>query len=170
MPQLISGTVIDVYPFCAYEGEALYLNLLRTPGLALGNTWQAVHGRIEKRETAVKAAAREVFAQTGIQPLSLWNIDYVNTFFAPEEDSIYLIPSIGALLPPETEVHLTPDHVSWDWVSVATAMEHFLWVGQKVAVHTLHEEIASKMASGGDPNPFLQIAPALYSGGRRFGR
>ncbi len=169
MPQIISGSVIDVYPFCTANGRAQYLNLLRTPGLPLGNTWQAVHGRIEKRETAVRAAARELLAQTGLRPLSLWNIDFVNSFYTPEEDAIYLIPSIGALLPPDAEVQLTPEHVNWEWAAPEAAVRRFLWIGQRLALQTLHDEISGPMSVGDPPNPYLQIAPALYSQGRRGG-
>ncbi|MDP9382546.1 MAG: NUDIX domain-containing protein [Chloroflexota bacterium] len=171
MPQVISSGVIDVYPFTTANGRAQYLTLLRTPGITLGNTWQAVHGRIEKRETAVRAAARELVAQTGLQPARLWNIDYVNSFYSPEEDAIYLVPSIGALITEDAEVELTSDHVNWEWASVEAAMRRFLWIGQRLAVQTLHDEIANPLSVGKSPNPYLQIDTALYGNvGRRGGR
>lgn len=172
MPQLLSGNVVDVYPFSVDNGRPQYLTLLRTPGLALGNTWQAVHGRIEKRETAVQAAVRELVQQTSVQPTSLWTIDYVNTFFSPEEDTIYVVPSIGVLIPADAEVGLTPEHVNWEWVSPDVAIRRFLWIGQRLAVQTLHDEIAGPMGSGRAPNPYLQIEPTLYKPlrGARKGR
>lgn len=163
MPKIISDGVIDVYPFTTANGRPQYLTLLRTPGLALGNTWQAVHGRIERREPAVRAASRELLAQTGLHAADLWNIDYVNTFFSPEEDAIYLVPSVGAHIVQDEEVELTPDHVNWEWTSIETAMRRLLWIGQRLAVQTLHDEIVGPMAAGRSPNTYLQIAPALYS-------
>lgn len=172
MPQIVSSSFVDVYPFTTANGRAQYLTLLRTPGLALGNTWQAVHGSIGKRETAVRAAARELVAQTGLQSTALWNIDYVNNFFVPEEDAIYLVPSIGALVAEDGEVELTPSHVNWEWASVEAAMRRFLWIGQRLAIQTLHDEIATPLCTGRSPNPYLQVDPALYGqgSGRRGGR
>ncbi len=170
MPQIISSGVIDVYPFSAGNGRAQYLTLLRTPGLTLGNTWQAVHGRINRRETAVQAAARELTAQTGLQAASLWNIDYVNTFYAPDEDAIFMVPSIGALITHDADVALTPDHVNWEWTSVEAAMRRFQWIGQQMALQTLHEQIASPVAAGKAPNPHLQVDPSLYGRANRGGR
>lgn len=110
----------------------------------------------------MQAAVRELVMQTGIQPTSLWTIDYVNTFYSPEEDSIYLVASVGALIPADADVELTPEHVSWEWVSAEAAMRRFLWIGQRLAVQTLHDEIAGPMSSGRTPNPYLQVSPALY--------
>lgn len=170
MPEIISKGVIDVYPFTTENGRPQYLTLLRTPGLALGNTWQAVHGRVEKRETAVQAAARELESQTALRAEALWNIDYVNTFYSPEEDAIYLVPSIGALITNEVEIDLTPDHVNWEWTSIEAAMRRFLWIGQRLAIQTLHDEIAVPLATGKGSNPYLQIDPALYGQGKRGSR
>lgn len=170
MPKIISDRVIDVYPFAIVEERPHYLCLLRTPGLALGNTWQAVHGRIGRRETAVRSAARELAAQTRLQPAALWNIDYVNTFYAPEEDAVYMVPAIGALVANPMDVTLTPDHVDWEWATFEDAYRRFLWVGQRNATTLLHEEIAIPMAQGQSPNPYLEIDPALYGQGRKGGR
>ncbi|MDP9350925.1 MAG: NUDIX domain-containing protein [Chloroflexota bacterium] len=170
MPQIISSGVIDVYPFTVANARPQYLTLLRTPGLALGNTWQAVHGRIEKRESAVQAAARELTSQTSLRADVLWNIDYVNTFYSPEEDAIYLVPSIGALITDDREIELTPDHVNWEWTSIEAVMRRFLWIGQRIAVQTLHDEIAVPLATEKGPNPYLRIEPALYGQGKRGGR
>lgn len=170
MPQIVSSGVIDVYPFFAANGRVQHLTLLRTPGLTMGNTWQAVHGRINRRESAVRAAAREVGAQTGLPVASLWNIDYVNTFYAPNEDAFFLVPSIGALITQDADVALTPDHVNWEWTSVEIAMRRFQWIGQQMALQTLHEQIASPLATGKAPNPHLQIDPSLYGRALRSGR
>ena len=167
MPDVVTGNVIDVYPFSIANGTAHYVTLMRTPTLPFGDTWQAVHGRIDKRETAVQAVAREVLAQTGIDPISLWNIDYVNNFYVPEEDALYLVPSIAAQLPPSAVVQLSPEHVNWDWVSPEIAVQRFLWMGQRLAIQTLHEEIAAALARGRQPNPYLLIDPGLYEHPRK---
>lgn len=163
MPDILAGSVIDVYAFSLFAGQPRYLTLLRTPSVELGNTWQAIHGRIGRRETAVQAAVRELVAQTGIHPTHCWNVDFVNSFYSPDEDAIYVVPSIAALLPPDCDVRLTPDHVNWEWVAVDEAMRRFIWVGERLAVQTLHEEIAAPMAAGKQPNPYMQIAPSLYA-------
>lgn len=41
------------------------------------NVWQVVTGRIEKYETPIETAIREVFEETGIVPVKLWNLPYL---------------------------------------------------------------------------------------------
>lgn len=167
MPEIVAGGVIDVYPFSVDRGRPRFLTLLRTPGITLGNTWQAVHGRIHRRETTVQAAVREIQSKTGLEPESVWSIDYINNFYAPEEDTIYLSPTIGVLIATDSEVQLTPEHVSWEWVSHEVAMQRFLWIGQRLAVQTLYEEIAEPLGSGKSPNPYLEVPESLYKTSRK---
>ncbi|MEJ7652528.1 MAG: NUDIX domain-containing protein [Chloroflexia bacterium] len=167
MPKILAGAVVDVYPFRVIEDRSQYLALKRMPNLPLGNTWQVVHARIERKETAVRAAVRELKQQTGLTPTGMWNIDYVNSFFSPEEDVVFLVPSIGVLVDNNDDVSLTPEHVSWEWVSSTTALKRFMWVGQRLAIQTLQEEIAGPMADNQQPNPYLEIDAALYTPPKR---
>jgi len=169
MPEIVASDVVDVYPFCISENRAYYLTLLRTPGLELGNTWQAVHGRIKKKESAVQAATRELQEQTGLTPTAVWNIDFVNTFYSPEEDTIYLVPCFGVHVSESAQIELTPMHVNWEWVPPEVAVRRFVWIGQRLALQTLHDEIAGPIAAGLDPNPYLQIPPSLYLHGKKRG-
>lgn len=167
MPGIVASGVVDVYPFSIDKGRPRFLTLLRTPGLTLGETWQAVHGRIHRRETSVQAAVRELGIKTGLVPEAVWNIDYINSFYVPEEDAIYLAPSIGVLIGTDAEVRLTPEHVSWEWVPSETAMQRFLWIGQRLAIQTLADEIVTPLCSDKTPNPYLQISPSLYGADKK---
>lgn len=166
MSQLITGRVVDVYPFRIVQGRPEYLALLRSPSSHLGETWEAVHGALNRRETSARAASRSLHERTGLIPEVLWNLDYVHHLYAPEEDAVYVVPAFAVQAPMGAIVELTPEHVSWDWLTLDEALHRFLWFGQRTALRTLHEEIATPLAEGTIPNPHQQIAPELWDPAR----
>ena len=62
MPSVMTDQ-IEVHVFRRRRGKAEFLLLRRAPDRTLGGIWQPVTGGIEKRETAWRAAAREVFEE-----------------------------------------------------------------------------------------------------------
>ncbi|HLI52560.1 MAG TPA: NUDIX domain-containing protein, partial [Thermomicrobiaceae bacterium] len=79
MPRIVSD-IVDVYVFRRVNSNVQFLILRRRPDVALGNTWQAVHGTIEPGEKAVEAALREVREHTGFVPERFYSADFINQF------------------------------------------------------------------------------------------
>ena len=121
---------ISVYPFVLSNGVPNYLALHRRAGLdALGDTWQAVHGRIESGETAVQAALRELEEETGQKALRFWQVDYIETFYVQGEDSVQLVPCFAALI--DQDIKLGPEHDAHAWLDIEEISDRFIWRNQR---------------------------------------
>lgn len=164
MPQ-ITSPLVSVYGFRLRPtaGGPEYLVLHRREGLdRLGGTWQAVHGGVEPGETAVQAAWREVREETGLTPTGLWQLEYVETHYLPEEDIVRLVPCFAARFPEDAPIRLGPEHDDHRWLPLDGALKLLLWRSQREALRMLHERIAQPLSQGKAVNPLLAIPKELY--------
>lgn len=149
---------MSVYCFRLSPQGPEYLLLRRREGIdRLGGTWQAVHGGIKPDETALKAARREVREETGITPISFWELDYVEAHYSPEQDAIRLVPCFAAQLPGDAQIELGPEHSEHRWVTLDEALQLLIWRSQREAFRILHETIALPLFKGQEVNPLLKI-------------
>lgn len=154
MAQIVSRTV-SVYAFAVEDGEPRYLLLRRTPGRKLPGAWQVVHGHVERGETSVDAALRELVEETGLAAKSLWAVDYVERVFDPRRDEIRLVPCFAALV--EGDVTLSKEHDAAEWLAAAQAAKRFTFENQRAALAALHRDVGRVLARGGEPSAFLRI-------------
>lgn len=119
------------------EEERIY------PGL-----WQNVTGSIEDGETALGAAQREVREETGHDPVRLWVIPFVNSFYVPRKDMIMLTPFFAAEVHPEAETVLSGEHSEYAWLGYDEALLRLVWPGQKRGIQLVLSEIISGNQSG----------------------
>jgi len=89
--------------------------------------WQVVSGRRKLNESATDTAVREVREETGIDPLGVWVLPFVNTFYAPDGDAIHSVPTFAAETPPTETVRLSDEHSECSWVSRKEAAEIVHW-------------------------------------------
>ncbi len=152
MPQIVSR-IVDVYPFRRTGSGPEFLLLHRAPGRVLGDTWQAVHGKIEPGETAVQAALRELREETSLAPLAFWQIDAINAFYVARSDEIMLCPCFAAEVGSSSAVVLSDEHVAHRWLPAAEAVAALMWPGQRRAVREIVEEIITP----GTAEPHLRV-------------
>ena len=152
MPRIVSDSV-DIYPFRRVNGRAQFLVLLRRPGLALGNTWHAIHAKVGDGETAYNAALREVQQATGMHPTHLYSADLVNQFYDHYSDSIALTPVFAALLEGPGPVIRSPEYSDFAWCDLEEAVARLLSNSQRWAVR----HIAAIIADGGPEAEFYRI-------------
>lgn len=153
--------VVSVYVFRLTPQGPHYLALRRRKEIdRLGGTWQAIHGGIEAGETATQAAARELWEETGLKPVSFWSLNLVETFFVYQEDAVVFAPCFGAEV--DGEVQLGSEHDQHEWMTLEEIKKRLIWPNQRIAVQTLHDEIAQRLYEKKPCNPLMRIEPEFY--------
>ena len=130
-----------------------YLILKRSENKIYSNIWQCVTGKINLRETPIKATLREVKEETGLEPISLWSVDSVNQYYDHNKNSMNLIPIFGMLVN-KTNIILSEEHQKYRWLNFKDAKNKLLWNNQKNGLECFHEIISN---SKSEKNKILKI-------------
>ena len=147
---------VSVYAFNITPEGPRYLALHRKVGIdRLGDTWQGVHGGIEKGETAVQAAIRELSEEAGAKAKRFWQIDFVESFYLPNENKIEFVPCFGALI--DEDIELCAEHDAYKWLTLEEIKSAFIWRNQRVAIQQLHDGIAMPLINSSPLNPCTEI-------------
>ncbi len=154
MASIVSKTV-SFYPFKVEGGRPWYLLLRRAPERKLAGAWQAVHGHVNKGEMSVEAGVRELEEETGLSPMSIWTIDYVERVYDARADEIRLVPCFTALV--SGDVRLSEEHDASRWLSHREAVNLFTFENQREAISVANREIGQVVAKGSEPSAFLRI-------------
>ncbi|MFQ5807071.1 MAG: NUDIX pyrophosphatase [Phycisphaerae bacterium] len=152
MPEIVSN-LVDVYPFRRRDTGAELLLLRRAPGIWLGGTWQAAHGKIEAGEAAPQAALRELHEETGLKPRGFWQLEFVNTFYVAKNDRILMCACFAVEIAADAAVRLSSEHTDFRWEPYERALESFMWPGQCRALREIMEEIVTPSLA----EPYLRI-------------
>ena len=113
----------DVYKFLTLKrsaSEIIYPNL-----------WQVVTGTVEDGETAIQTAIREVFEETGLKPLKIWNIPYIASFFSWRKNTINFAPVFGFLVDSQSQVKLSEEHQCYEWLYLDACLDRLLLPSHK---------------------------------------
>lgn len=140
MPIVVSD-LVDAYVFRRIHARLQFLLLLRRPDAPLGNTWQAIHERIDPGETAFEAAQRAVLEATGLAPAESFSADFVNQVYDHTRDAIVLAPVFAFAVPPRSQVLLGEAFSDHAWCERDEANARLLWSGQRWAVRHIDEVI-----------------------------
>jgi len=143
---------VSVYPFRLTADGTQFLTLLRSPNLAFGGSWQAVHGSLLAGEKAVDGAKRELLEETGLGAVRFYVVSYVEQFFDPTIDAFVFIPTFAAELPADAEVVISFEHTAAEWCSFEEATRRFVWPNQREAIRRVLEDIAEPAV----PNPWME--------------
>lgn len=154
MTQIVSKTA-SLYAFKVEGDRPWYLLLRRGPDRKLPGAWQAVHGHVEKDETAAKAAVRELREETELVPSSVWAVDYVERVYDVKKDEIRLVPCFAALV--TGDVKLSAEHDASRWLSCREAINLFTFENQRAALEIADRDIGKIVARGDEPSPFFRI-------------
>jgi dATP pyrophosphohydrolase len=143
----ITAGLIELHIFRAAKDapeEIEFLLLKRAPKEIYPGTWQMVSGSIEEGETAAQAALRELQEETGLLPEKFWVAPLVNSFYAPPQDTINLIPVFAVQVRGKSKVKLSNEHTDFRWVKKGKAKSLLAWDGQRNAVELIHEYVTKK--------------------------
>ena len=169
VPRVIpmSSTQVEVHVF-RRRGKRLELLLLRRSShRSLAGVWQPVTGGIERGESALEAAAREVSEETGLTPIRWWALEHLATFYDPGRDHIRVVPVFAAEVAWTDPVQLSDEHDRYAFVSLAAAAKRVLWATQRAAIAALRDEVLSGSPGGAAREITARVAAARRPAARR---
>lgn len=137
----VACSQIEVYVFRRAARTHEVLLLRRSPERSLPGVWQPVTGGIERGESALAAAVREVREETGLTPLRWWSLAHLTTHFDPASDAVRVIPVFAAEVAAADPVHLSHEHDRYAFVPLARAASRVLWETQRQSLAALRREV-----------------------------
>lgn len=138
MPQVVSD-IVDVYVFRRLNARVQFLLLQRKRDVALGQTWQSFHTRVQRNETTIEAAYRAVEELAGLRVSAVYSADYVNQFFDDTRDVLVLAPVLAVNVSPQAPVRLDSDLRDCAWLDRDEATVRLPFSGQRWAVRHIDE-------------------------------
>lgn len=123
----IRSIVVSAVLLSEIEGELKMLLMKRVKG----NFWCHVAGKVETNETAYDAILREILEETKIEPVSLFNADYLEQFYESTLNVIEMIPAFVAFCQPNQCVQLNHEHTAYQWCSLAEAQALSVFANQR---------------------------------------
>ena len=127
------GTV-DVYVIRPLPEGWQVLVLQRAPtGTRCPLAWETVHGRLEPGEEPETGAERELGEETGLIAERLYSIT-VQPYYLHAMQTVQLAVVFAAFVSEPAAVTLGPEHTRFEWLSVADALERFIWPRERAAL------------------------------------
>jgi len=135
----IKNSMIEAHLFRKIGNDIEFLLLKRNNYGSYPGLWQMVTGRINDNETAVNAAKREIKEETKLIPKKMWVVPNVNSFYSPQDDSIYNIPVFAALIDSKENPIISDEHAEFMWVTFDNAIKLLAWTGQRKSVKLIRQ-------------------------------
>ncbi|HOM05873.1 MAG TPA: NUDIX domain-containing protein [Candidatus Kapabacteria bacterium] len=121
------------------------------------NVWQVVTGRIEKYETPIETAIREVFEETGIVPVKLWNLPYLASFYNYRENEINFSPVFVFEVYEEAKVNISEEHSDYKWIALCDISKYVMFPS-----HVIASEYIEKYILSNENNHFYLIDESIW--------
>ncbi|HEY3376678.1 MAG TPA: NUDIX pyrophosphatase [Armatimonadota bacterium] len=144
----INTALVDVHVFCRESGRTLYLLLHRAPEKRYAGLWRMVAGKVEAGERPLHAALRELTEETGLTAQAVWSLDYLHTYYDPQQDTCNLIPVFAVEVASCQQLTLSEEHDASRWIMYEQAMEILRWPGQREGLRRTHEDIVTALDRG----------------------
>ena len=91
----------------------------------------------------MKAAFRELREETGLEPLDIWVVPYVNSFYDHRRDTVNLSPVFAAQVKLGIAPVLSGEHQRFEWLGYEDALRRLVWPGQRDGLRIVHEFIVA---------------------------
>ena len=93
-----------------------FLILKRAPRESYGGSWGFITGGRIGNETIAQCVTREMEEEIGLAPSSMWATEYIVQFYEPENDKIWILPLIVAILEEDAEIVLSEENTEYRWL------------------------------------------------------
>lgn len=80
------------------------------------NIWQVITGTIEKGETAIQTAIRELKEETGLTPVKMWALPMLAQFYERYSDTVQFSPTFCVLVNTK-DVTISNEHIDFKWLN-----------------------------------------------------
>lgn len=150
MPRLRTNLVaVYIVRPCDLGGIELLL-LQRPPSHRFAGAWQTVGGHIEEKqgETAWQAALRELDEETGLVVERWFRLDHPESFYNPENDTIYFVPAFAAVTTAGAEPQISDEHQAWKWASPSEAAAAVDWQAMRDSLVLVAEALGDPERPG----------------------
>ena len=128
---------IDVYVIRPLVEGWRVLVLQRAPeGTRCPLAWETVHGRLEAGEEPEEGAERELREETGLTARRLYSIT-VQPYYLHAMKTVQLAVVFAAFVDEPATVTLGPEHLKSEWLTVAEALERFVWPREQQALREI---------------------------------
>ena len=134
------GIAVYVYRHQGGTRELLQIHRSAETG-EYQHSWQTVYGGTEENETAIAAALRELFEETHLTPLRMFQVEYIETFYMAMHDRILMMPVFAVEVSPDSLVTLNEEHDAHRWIPAADYESHFMFRTQREALKILLEAL-----------------------------
>jgi dATP pyrophosphohydrolase len=158
MPDIRSDA-IAVYVYRRTSAGIEFLQIHRSDSTGeYQRSWQTVYGGVEKlpsgkNETAVQAALRELREETGLAPIRMWQVEYLESFYFMPHDYVLVMPVFAVEVGVEAAIALNAEHDAHRWVLESQIDAAFMWRTQREALRYLLEALHNPSEAG----PFLDV-------------
>ncbi len=149
----IRADAIAVYVYRHSPAGVEFLQIHRTDATGeYQRSWQTVYGGVEFRpggvkETAVQAALRELHEETGLSPLKMWQVEYLESFYFKPHDYVLVMPVFAVEVQGDEPIVLNAEHDAFRWVPEKEISTHFMWRTQREALQYVLEGLGSPSAA-----------------------
>lgn len=135
----ILSFLIEAHIFRRIDSKIEFLLLKRSAEEYYPNIWQMVTGSVDSDEKAYQTAIREIKEETGINPLKIWVVPNINSFYSHEKEYICLVPVFAAQVNIDSIVKISSEHSDYLWLSAQKAKELLAFPGQRTSVDIINE-------------------------------
>jgi 8-oxo-dGTP pyrophosphatase MutT (NUDIX family) len=143
--------VVDAFVFQGSADQLRVLVMRRAAGTRCTGAWEAVHGRIEKDERPEEAILREIREEAGLEVSSLYNV-ICQPFYLHRQGTVQVAVVFAAFVPDGADVHLGPEHDSFDWLAPEDALARLSWPRSRSALRD-----AISLLRAGDAGPMEDV-------------
>lgn len=137
-PLLTDG--VAVYVYREVDGAVEFLQMRRIDDdMIYPKSWQIVYGGANEGETAAEAAYRELKEETGLTPIEMHLVEYLESFYFRPKNAIVMLPVFVARVGSDAEIVFNEEHDEARWVPESDVDTFFAWRSQREAIRVILE-------------------------------